>query len=372
MKKRANPTQQISSLPLTPLSFQTALLSWYDTTKTPRPWHSRDPYHVWISEIMLQQTQVATVLPYYEQWFQRFPTLESLATAPLDDVLKQWEGLGYYSRARNIHATAQKLIQDHKGIFPHTIDGLLALPGIGPYTANAIGSIVYDLPAGVLDGNVIRVLSRLTDLTTDTTKSATKTYLQNVANQLVSPKRPGDYNQAIMTLGQKICTPQKPQCQSCPINDLCLSRQRGTQHERPVRPPRKRTPHYDVVAGIIYRDDGKFLITQRPLDGMLGGLWEFPGGKVEQGETLSAALTREILEETACQIHATNEILAVVKHAYTHFKITLHALRAQYMEGDIQHIGVIDHRWVDLDEVDHYPFAVTDLKIIRSLKSAST
>ncbi len=351
----------------------TALLAWWDAGHVDLPWRrSRDPYAIWVAEIMLQQTQITTVIPYFERWMARFPAVEALAAASLDEVLKLWEGLGYYSRARNLHAAAQIIVNEHGGRLPDTVPALLKLPGIGRYTAGAIASIAYGQQAPILDGNVIRVLSRVFDLPDDVTLPATRNQLWALAEELVPAERPGDFNQAVMELGQQICIPANPRCLICPLYAHCLARQRGTQLERPVRPPRKRTPHYDVVAGVIWEAgepsaNGRFLIAQRPLDGLLGGLWEFPGGKQEAGETLPAALQREIEEEMAIQIRP-GEFLTTIDHAYTHFRITLHAYHAAYVGGEPQHIGVADHAWVTLADLDKYAFALTDRKIIASLR----
>ncbi len=321
---------------------------------------------------MLQQTQIATVIPYYERWMACFPTVADLAAAPLDEVLKLWQGLGYYSRARNLHAAAQTVMQTWGGQMPRRAADLQTLKGIGRYTAGAIASIAFGEAAPVLDGNVIRVLTRLTDYAADVTRSASKNELWQLAAALVPRERPGDYNQALMELGQQICTPAKPACLLCPLAARCLARQRGTQLERPVQPPRPRTPHYDVVAGIIWQNgqmgaNERFLIAQRPLHGLLGGLWEFPGGKQEAGETLPDALRREIQEELAIEI-AVGEHLTSIKHAYTHFRITLHAFHATHLSGAPQNVGVANHAWVTLAELDAYAFAVTDQKIIAALR----
>ncbi len=352
------------------------LLNWWDHNHADLPWRrSKDQYAIWVSEIMLQQTQIATVIPYFERWLARFPTVQALADAPLDDVLKLWEGLGYYSRARNLHTAAQMVMRDWNGRLPTTAADLMKLKGIGRYTAGAIASIAFNEPAPILDGNVIRVFSRLTDLPDDVTQTRTKNDLWRLAEQLVPSERPGDFNQAFMELGQQICLPAKPMCLLCPLTEFCLARQRGTQLERPVRPPRQRTPHYDVVAGIIWEKEAvvgdpksKFLIAQRPFDGLLGGLWEFPGGKQEPNETLPQTLIREIQEELAIQIEV-GDFVTQVKHAYTHFRITLHAFQAHHLVGQPQHLGVADHAWVTLADLDTYAFAVTDRKIIDALRS---
>lgn len=350
------------------------LLPWWDAHRADLPWRqTRDPYAIWVAEIMLQQTQIVTVIPYYERWMARFPSVSALAAAPLDDVLKQWEGLGYYSRARNLHAAAQVIMAEWGGQLPRTAADLQKLPGIGRYTAGAIASIAYGQAVPVLDGNIIRVLSRLTDYAEDVTRSTAKKHLWQLAASLVPARRPGDYNQALMELGQQLCTPAKPACLLCPLAANCLARQRGTQLDRPVQPPRQNTPHYDVVAGVIWQNgqigrDERFLIAQRPLTGLLGGLWEFPGGKQEPGESLPATLRREIQEELAMEI-TVGDYLTSIKHAYTHFRITLHAFHAIHLRGTPQHLGVANHAWVTLDGLDSYAFAVTDQKIITELRA---
>ena len=374
------------------------LLAWWDHDHADLPWRqTKDPYAIWVAEIMLQQTQIAAVIPYYERWLARFPTVQTLAAASLDEVLKLWEGLGYYSRARNLHAAAQTIAHELDGQIPTTAARLMNLKGIGRYTAGAIASIAFDEPAPVLDGNVIRVLSRLYDLPDDVTLTATKKLLWQLVEELVPDERPGDFNQALMEAGQRLCLPANPRCLLCPLSPDCLARKRGTQLERPHRPPRQNTPHYDVVAGIIWksrnteehggnaeahregtkdrspgnsvasRRDSAFLIAQRPLDGLLGGLWEFPGGKQEPGESLPQALQREIKEELGIDIEVGGHLTSI-KHAYTHFRITLHAFHAVHSGGVLQHIGVASHAWVTLADLDRYAFAVTDRKIIAALR----
>jgi A/G-specific adenine glycosylase len=351
------------------------LLDWWDAGHADLPWRrTADPYAIWVAEVMLQQTQISTVISYYERWLQRFPTVEALAEAPLDEVLKLWEGLGYYSRARHLHTAAQTVVADYDGRLPQTTAELMTLKGIGRYTAGAIASIAFDRPAPVLDGNVIRVLARLFDIEADVTQGATRTQLWQLATELVPDERPGDYNQALMELGQTICHVGEPRCLLCPLRAGCLARQRGSQLARPVRPPSRRTPHYDVVAAIIWHESdepqrpySRFLIAQRPLNGLLGGLWEFPGGKQEVGESLPQTLRREIREELGMEIEV-GRFLTQVKHAYTHFRITLHAFHARHLAGQPQHLEVKDYAWVRLSDLDAYPFAVTDQKIIAALR----
>jgi A/G-specific adenine glycosylase len=350
------------------ISIATDLLAWYDAHAAALPWRaSKDPYRVWLSEIMLQQTQVETVKPYYARFLDAYPTVYALAAAPLDDVLKLWEGLGYYSRARNLHRTAQIVADQRLGQFPPSAEGLQMLPGIGRYTAGAIASIAFGEYAPVLDGNVIRVFARLTDLEDDVTQPPTKAKLWELAEAWLPDQRPGDYNQALMELGRTICKPRNPLCNQCPIQAHCLAFQHGTQAQRPVRKPKARTPHYDVAAGIIWNEQGQVLIAQRPLDGLLGGLWEFPGGKQEDGETLADCLQRELREELGIEV-AVGDLFTVVQHGFTHFRITLHAFTCKHLGGEPQAIGARAWAWVSPDEFARYSFGKADRQVIRAIK----
>lgn len=355
------------------------LLAWWDSGHDSLPWRETDdPYAIWVSEVMLQQTQVATVVPYYERWLARFPTVEALAAAPLDAVLKAWEGLGYYARARNLHRAAGQIVEGWGGQLPPDPQTLQELPGIGRYTAGAIASIAYGRRVAVLDGNVIRVLARLIDLDEDVTQSATKKRLWALAESAVPAARPGDYNQALMELGRKVCRPARagspdsshPHCHVCPLGAICQARAAGTQLERPVRPARKRVPHYQVTAGVVWRDGDEILIAQRPVDDMLGGLWEFPGGKQKGQEPLQDCLKREIREELGIEIEV-GEPLLTIKHAYTHFRITLHVFHCRHVSGRPQAIEAADFAWVTADQLRGYPFPVTDQQIVAALGGSS-
>jgi len=347
----------------------TQLIDWFRAAQADLPWRrDRTPYRVWLSEIMLQQTQVATVIPYYEQFLEKFPTVEALAAAPLDDVLKLWEGLGYYSRARNLHRAAQIVAGNLNGRFPETASELQKLPGIGRYTAGAIASLAFGEDVPVLDGNVIRVLARVYNVEEDVTRSATQRSLWGLATDLVPAGYAAAWNEGLMELGRRICVPRDPLCAECPIAEWCEAYRLGVQHERPVKRPRAKTPHYDVTAAVISRADGQVLIAQRPLDGMLGGLWEFPGGKREPGETLRDCLAREIREELDIEIRVGSQI-ATVRHGYTHFRITLYAFACEIVRGEPQAIGCAAWTWAALDELDRYAFPVTDQQIIAQLRN---
>ena len=323
---------------------------------------------------MAQQTRLETVAAYFTRWMTSFPTVETLAEADLQDVLKAWEGLGYYARARNIHRAAQQIVAEFGGQVPDDRSALLSLPGVGAYTAGAILSTAFGQPSAVVDGNVTRVLSRLYDIEQPVDQTATKKVLWKLAEELVEAAplgKAGAFNEALMELGAQVCTPTTPRCLICPLGNRCLAADRGVQHERPVLLPRKKTPHYDVAAGVIWQKQpfaSKFLIAQRPVDGMLGGLWEFPGGKLEPTDAdLAACLQREIEEELAIKIDVAEQF-TVVQHAYTHFRITLHAFHARHASGEPQTLGCADWQWIELTQLEQFPFPVTDQKIIQVLR----
>ncbi len=357
---------------MTPVNFTSRLLTWYSTHARRLPW--RNPpgseneraYAVWISEIMLQQTRVDTVLPYYERWMQRFPSLEDLANSALSDVFRLWEGLGYYGRARNLHRTAQMLMTDYQGAFPHTKEELLRLPGIGKYTAAAIASLVFDQREYVLDGNVRRVLARVFDVQEPSDSSAAEKRFATLAAHHLPAETPGEYNQALMELGALVCRPRQPQCLECPLKEMCLARLGGFQARRPVTRPKTPVPHYIVAAGVIRRD-GTVLIAQRPAKGLLGGLWEFPGGKQQAGEELPETLFRELSEELAVNINI-GAGLGVYRHAYTHFRVTLHAFECELAEDSQPQLR--EHcalAWVTPEQLADYPMGKIDRLISNAL-----
>ncbi len=289
-------TGELSAVRITRL--RRDLLGWYDEHRRDLPWRDEhDPYRVWISEVMLQQTQVTTVVPYYERFVRRFPSLEDLAAAPLDSVLKAWEGLGYYARARNLHAAARQVMADHSGQLPTSFATLRKLPGFGDYTAGAVASIAFGERVPAVDGNVKRVLARLLAITDDVSRGASIRRLHAIATDLVPSERAGDFNQALMELGATVCTPTSPRCALCPLRAECDGLAQGVQESLPVKASRRERPHYDVTAAVIRRADGFLLIAQRKPEAMLGGLWEFPGGKRRSGESLPQCLRREVREE---------------------------------------------------------------------------
>lgn len=342
-------------------SIRRALLAWFRRHRRDLPWrNTRDPYAIWVSEIMLQQTRVETVVDYYQRFLQKFPTVASLAHAPEDDVLKLWEGLGYYSRALNLHKAAGIVVHKWNGRFPRTAGEWQSLPGVGRYTAGAIASIAYGIRAPVLDGNVKRVLTRLYAIPDRLDRSDTIHRLWQLADELVSPRSPGDFNQAMMELGARLCLPKKPLCEQCPIHRWCDALQQGNPEAYPLRTPKKSIPHYEVVAAAIYKN-GRYLLGKRPPGGLLGGLWEFPGGKVEKGETHEEALRREIREEIGIEVDI-GERIASVDHGYSHYTVTIHLYRCTHTDGVPQTIYHSRLRWTPKSQFQRLSFPAANLR----------
>ncbi|OHB67405.1 MAG: A/G-specific adenine glycosylase [Planctomycetes bacterium RBG_13_60_9] len=357
---------------MTPMSrytrIQQALLHWFAENARDLPWRrTKDPYAIWVSEIMLQQTRVPTALPYYERFLRRFPTVRHLARARLDTVLKLWEGLGYYSRARNLHAAAREIVTRFDGQFPRTVEDLLILPGIGRYTAGAIASNAFDVRAPIVDGNIERVLCRIFRVRGDPKSSTVRKTLWSIAEQLVPEENPGLFNQAIMEVGSEVCTPRNPNCDNCPLAAVCEARRHNEQHVLPERRPGRPLPSQTVVVGIITKA-GRILIDKRKPEGLLGGLWEFPGGKREPRESLEAALRREVKEELGITI-GVGKPLAVVDHTYSHFRVRIHAFECTHVAGKPRCITCADLKWVRPQDLRRYAFPAATNKIIRVLRS---
>lgn len=342
------------------------LQRWYPGHARPLPWRrDDDPYHVWVAEVMLQQTRVVTVIPYYQRWMKCFPTLRSLARADQQQVLKLWEGLGYYSRARNLHNASRIIMQEYHGIIPSTVEELVQLPGIGRSTAGAIVSISFHQDKAILDGNVKRILSRLFDYAKPVNEPSSQKKLWLMAASVLPRGRAGIFNQALMELGETICIPGKPICEHCPLAKECLAHQKGLQDQRPVRQSKPRVPHYEVVAAVISRN-GKYLLAQRPPGKLLAGMWEFPGGKLEKGETLEKGLRRELREELDIQVRILDE-LGVYRHAYTHFSVSVHALDCRLQKGRLRPRENQSIAWLAPPEFDEVPMGKVDRLIAREI-----
>lgn len=302
---------------------QTNLLRWFKKNKRDLPWRkTKDPYAIWVSEIMLQQTQVTTVIPYYQKFLKSFPTLRHLAKANLSKVLKVWEGLGYYSRARNLHRASQVILSQFHGKIPDTLKDLLNLPGIGRSTAGAILSFAFDTEAPILDGNAKRVLSRLFAISGSSGERKTEHLLWKISESLIPKGYSNPFNQSLMDLGSIICSPKYPQCPKCPLRHLCKGYLSGKPEIYPLRIIKKAIPHIAAASAVIEKD-GKVLLWQRPPKGLLGGLWEFPNWRIEGRGRLRLRLRNDIKKEMGMNVEV-KELIGVFNQTYSHFKLTLH------------------------------------------------
>lgn len=341
------------------------LMAWYQTARRDLPWRrTRDPYRIWVSEAMLQQTQVASAIPYYRRFLKRFPTVGTLANAPVVHVLEEWAGLGYYSRAKNLHRAAQEIVECHGGQVPESPRDLLKLPGIGRTTAGAIASIAYDRPAPVLDGNVIRVLTRYFCFRQDPSKSAVRSRLWTLAGHLVPARNPGFFNQALMELGALVCTHQSPRCPECPLRSGCLAVQRGLQEKIPA--PGKATVRKTIqyVCGIL-ETRGRVLVARRPLNALLPGLWEFPGGEAREGETLEAALRRNLSERLGIRVNPIRKV-AQVTQLLSHRILTLYGFTCRGFKGRPRPLGYLETRWAPKRELPNTAFTAGMSRLMRA------
>jgi A/G-specific adenine glycosylase len=346
--------------------FRRSLLAWYDRKGRDLPWrHTLDPYRIWVSEIMLQQTQVKTVLPYYDRWLTQFPTIESLANADQQTVLKAWAGLGYYARARNLHRAAQIIRDQHGGVFPQTYEATIALPGIGATTAGGILSAAFNQPVPILDGNVKRILARLVALPRPVRLALPQ--LWQLSQTLLDPQEPRQFNQAIMDLGATCCLPKTPTCPQCPWKFACTAYNLGVPAEFPMREEKAPLPHKRIGVGVIWNDQQQILIDRRPQSDLLGGLWEFPGGKIELGETIEACIRREIKEELGIEV-TVGPHLITLDHAYTHFKVTLEVYYCTHLSGEPQALESDEIRWVSIQELEQFPFPKANVDIIKAIQ----
>ncbi len=341
--------------------FSRKLLHWFRQSARDLPWRkTKDPYKIWISEIMLQQTTVSAVIPKYEAWIKKFPDMRSLARAREQTVLKQWQGLGYYNRARNLHATARIICQDHQGILPPDADTLSRLPGFGPYTVGAVLSIAFGIRKPIIDANVRRVSMRVLNLKGAADTSQDKTILAFL--ERVLPHRSvGDFNEALMELGALICRQTNPLCLQCPVRVLCESYKEGCQELIPT-PRLRRIKNISAVVAVI-RQNGKFLIQQRTGTKLLQGLWEFPGGKVETGETERDALQREIQEELKVEVSSAEKFMTT-DHSYTEFHVTLSVWWCTLKEIPLESATL---KWVGKRELLKYPMPSGSAKIVDHL-----
>jgi A/G-specific adenine glycosylase len=357
----------LTDLPCSPTELVARLLAWYGRSGRDLPWrHCRDPYRIWLSEIMLQQTTVAAVIGYYQRFLDRFPTVDDLAAAPLEDVIDLWAGLGYYSRARNLHAAARLIVDEFGGVFPAEIDTLQKLPGVGRSTAGAILALAFDRRAPILDGNVRRVLCRLFALQEPPRTTSAEKQLWHWSEQMTPTEQVHDYTQAIMDLGAMVCVPRKPLCGECPWGDVCLAKTSGLENRLPLKQPAKKIPTRAEVT-LLLHCRGQYLARRRPAEGFLGGLWEFPAiaatADAKQEEKLSL-----LCADFGCGTEVTS--LGNIRHIYSHFRL----------QADIYQVDIADrlrrtegeYRWFSLEELKKIALHGAHKKVLMVLVNIGT
>ena len=354
------------------VSIRRALIDWFGKTGRDLPWRrDYDPYHVWISEIMLQQTQMGRGVIYYKRWLERFPDIRTVAEAEEREILKYWEGLGYYARARNLHKAAQAMVDRHAGCIPQSYEVLLSLPGIGPYTAAAIASIAYNHDIALADANVERILARLFDIDGPIKNSTTKKIINQKALELLPAGAAWIFNQALMDLGGLICTPKNPACTECPVAEFCSALRAGRVHERPVVSPSGKTIPIEMATGVLTHR-GLLFIQQRLADDVWGSLWEFPGGRLETGETPEETVVREYREETGFAVEVVAGITTVIHH-YMKYRVVLHGFSCRLIGECTEPLlhAAQDFRWIALQDLAQYGFPAGHRKLIEYMKKSS-
>lgn len=349
--------------------FTRQLLDWYDGHRRDLPWRREpEPYAVWVSEIMAQQTQMGRVVDYFERWMDRFPDIASLARAHEEDVLKLWEGLGYYSRAKNMHKAASVIIAEHNGVFPSDPVAIRALPGVGRYTAGAVASIAFGLPEPAVDANVLRVFARLFNLDEPIRSKGPQSVVEEAVRSLIPGDRAGDFTQALMELGALVCS-KKPACDACPVRAHCDAFKAGTVAERPVLPAPKKTIHIDMATGVLLRQ-GRVLIQKRRLDDVWPGLWEFPGGGIEKGESPEQAVIREYMEEVELGVEPV-ESITTVAYNYTRYRVTMHAFLCRHAgeNGEPVFNEAVEGGFVAPGDLAGYAFPAGHRKLIEFMQA---
>jgi A/G-specific adenine glycosylase len=342
------------------------LLKWFDQHHRPLPWRQdRDPYRIWLSEVMLQQTQVAVVIPYFERFLKAFPTLADLAQAPEQEVLRLWEGLGYYRRAQNLLAAARQLMEQHGGIFPDDPEAVGQLPGFGTYTTNAVLSQAFDRRLPILEANSQRVLSRLFGRREDPRQGEARRWLWQAAEALLPRQRSGDFNQSLMELGALVCTPQAPHCDQCPLAARCIARQLGMQEQIPARSPASASIEVREVAVVIRRGN-QVLLVQRPAAGRWANLWEFPHAPLVEEETPETAAARIALALTGLSVLVGPELLTL-RHGVTRYSITLACFEADYQAGEFFSSFYVQARWLVPDQLPAFPVSAPQRRLAREL-----
>ncbi len=348
-------------------SFQQKLLAWFQREKRDLPWRrATDPFHIFAAEIMLQQTQSATAVPYYERFLKRFPDIQTLAESPLDEVYQQWQGLGYYSRARRLHDAAKIMMDRFDGQVPDTAEELMSLPGVGRYTAGAVASSAYQVAAPVVDGNVMRVLTRVFRVKGNPKTGAANKRLWEIAEALVPDENPKDFNAALMELGSLVCSPRKPNCGGCPVSAHCGAFEHGETDRFPETPPRPKTTALTHVSAMIMRGR-RFLLTQRPDGGpggkMWAGLWELPRVERGEGETVEDAAERAGLQVCGVRSRAVGSF-GSLRHSVTRYRIHLHGVHAEWLGGDLEPLECKSAVWTDSESWSEYALSSPQRRLI--------
>jgi A/G-specific adenine glycosylase len=347
------------------LQFQVDLIHWFTNEQRDLPWRKEsDPYRIWVSEIMLQQTRVDTVIPYYENFMEKFPTLAEFAAADEEKILKAWEGLGYYSRVRNLQTACREVQEKYGGVVPNTAKEIASLKGIGPYTAGAVLSIAYGVPEPAVDGNVMRVLSRILSIWEDIAKPSTRKIFEEAVRKLISHENPSYFNQALMELGALICTPTSPSCLLCPVREHCTAFENGTQTDLPVKTKKTKVRDVQIVAGILTDETGRILIHKRPSSGLLANLWEFPNFEVHLDLKRGQA-QKEYIEQLSSQYAVEgviNESLGAFEHVFSHLKWFIQVYSGKII-SEVKETPRL--KLVSLDEIDEYAFPVSHQKMLQ-------
>jgi len=339
------------------------VLIWYNKNKRLLPFRdTNDPYKIWLSEVMLQQTKVSTVLPYYEKWIKKFPTIKSLSIAKLDTLLKLWEGLGYYRRCNNFYKSIKIICNHYNGEIPSDKKIFLSLPGVGDYTASAVLSIAFNKPYPVIDGNVRRVVSRILGIKRFTKYNINR--INNFLKSIISVKNPGEFNQGMIEIGALLCKPLSPLCNKCPLNSYCYSFKRGSPESYPLKVKSKPKPHYNVVVAIIWKNK-KFYIQKRSLNKMLGGLWEFPGGKISNTESAESGLMRIVYKECGTSLIISKKA-GLIKHAYSHFTLTLNCFFCKEKNHILKESQ--NRKWISKKNIKDYSFPKANHKLFQHLE----
>ncbi|WP_045520039.1 A/G-specific adenine glycosylase [Neobacillus niacini] len=349
--------------------FQEDLISWFEAEQRELPWRKdQDPYKVWVSEIMLQQTRVDTVIPYFNRFIEWFPTIEDLANANEDKVLKAWEGLGYYSRVRNLHSAVKEVNEKYDGQVPNTPKEISNLKGVGPYTAGAILSIAYGIPEPAVDGNVMRVLSRILSIWEDIAKPSTRKVFENAVRQIISHDKPSSFNQALMELGALICTPTSPSCLLCPVREHCKAFHEGVESELPIKTKKNSQRSVELAAIIVKDENGKILIHKRPASGLLANLWEFPNVEIHHPFVMERAQIADLFTESFELNIKLEKNIGQIEHIFSHLVWNIRVYTGTISPGFSENN---EWKFITLDEIEGYAFPVSFHKMLKLYKECS-